>query len=419
MKKKQKKGYFLSLGAGKNQLPLISAARSLGLDVASVDKDDKAPGFALSSLRIIESTHEYRRILRAVAENPLPTPILGVGTRSFGKATFSAAYLAEKLKLRYASTDAVIRFSDKKVLKETLEPKGIRVPKEIPLTEIKAKSKSFPYPWIAKPSQGSGKTGVQLIESDSDLKHISNISAAKKGTKSKVAGKSKPEETWILEEYISGLECTVLGLIDSHDFHLVSLSLKETSSFPPFLEAAHRLPFPLTELEGEIKMQCRAITKATGLKNCPFVAEFRLDRNGEPVLIEAAPEVGGEYLADVLVPGYSGYDYFSNLVHLLIGEEIEPPPSTLEISKKLKSQVRFDVPPRGISVLKHWDDFPTYSAETILFQQNLKEPGAKLDTSLGNETRTRVLCIKTKSSNSEEEWNGSVQNRMKAEYDVR
>ncbi|TGJ99561.1 ATP-grasp domain-containing protein [Leptospira semungkisensis] len=419
MKKKKTKGYFLSLGAGKNQLPLIHAAKSLGLEVASVDKDDKAPGFALSSLRIIESTHEYRRILRAVAENPLPTPILGVGTRSFGKATFSTAYLAEKLRLRYASTEAVICFSDKKVLKDTLEPKGIRVPKEIPLTELKAKSKSFPYPWIAKPSQGSGKTGVQLIESDSDLKHISNIPSPSKNKKSKVPAKSTHTESWILEEYIGGLECTVLGLIDSHDFHLVSLSLKETTNFPPFLEAAHRLPFPLKELEGEIKMQCRAIVKATGLKNCPFVAEFRLDKNGEPVLIEAAPEVGGEYLADVLIPGYSGYDYFTNLVQLLIGEGIEPPPSSLEISKKLKSQVRFDVPPRGISVLKHWENFPAYSSETLLFQQNLKDLGSKLDTSLGNETRTRVLCIKTKSSGSEEEWNGSVRNRMKAEYDVR
>lgn len=415
----KKKGYFLSLGAGKNQVPLISAARALGLEVAAVDKNDKAPGFAMASLRIIESTFEYRRILRAVAENPLPTPIIGLGTRSFGKATYSTAYLAEKLKLKYASTESVLKFSDKQILKETLSPKGIRVPREIPSSEIKAKSKSFPYPWILKPSQGSGKSGIQLVESDSDLKSISNLISPKKQPKSKATANSPHPETWLLEEYIPGPEYTVLGLVDDSDFHLVNISLKETSSFPPFLEAAHRLPFPKSELEGEIKMLCRAIVKATGLKNCPFVAEFRSDENGDLVLIEAAPEVGGEYLADVLVPGYSGYDYFTNLVKLLVGESITPPPSSLEIPKKLKSQVRFDIPPRGVSVLKSWEDFPTNSGETILFNQNLKEPGTKLDTSLGNETRTRVLCLKSKASSSEEEWNGSVKNRLKAEYEAR
>ncbi|PJZ64231.1 biotin carboxylase [Leptospira wolffii] len=417
---KKKRGYFLSLGAGKNQLPLILAAKSLGLEVAAVDRDDKAPGFSLATLRIIESIYEYRRILRAVAENPLPNPIVGIGTRSFGKATYSTAYLAEKLKLKYASTESVLKFSDKKILKETLEPKGIRVPREISPAEWKAKEKSIPYPWIAKPSQGSGKSGIRLIESDSDLKQIPGHSAKKTSTsKTKTQNKIPPVETWVLEEYIPGLECTVLGLVDSNDFHLVHLSLKETSPFPPFLEAAHRLPFPLQELEGEIKMICRAIVKASGLQNCPFVAEFRLDTNGEIVLIEAAPEVGGEYLADVLVPNYSGYDYFHNLVRLLIGEPIDLPPSSLKISKKLKSQVRFDVPPRGVSILKDWEEFRPLSGETVLWSENLKSLGSKLDTSQGNEVRSRVIALKSKSSSSEEEWNASLQSRFRAEYDVR
>ncbi len=417
----KKKGYFLSLGAGKNQVPLIAAAKSLGLDVAAVDRDDKAPGFALASLRILESIYEYRKILRAVAEHPLPKPILGVGTRSFGKATYTTAYLSEKLKLKYASTASVLQFSDKRILKEVLEPKGIRVPREIPNSEWKSKDKSIPFPWIAKPSQGSGKSGIRLLESEADLKLIPGLVAKKTpARKSKQApAKTSHSETWILEEFIPGIECTVLGLIDSHDFHLVHLSLKETSNFPPFLESAHRLPFPLVELEGEIKMLCRAIAKATGLKNCPFVAEFRLDLNGELVLIEAAPEVGGEYLADVLVPAYSGYDYFKNLVKLLVGEPFDPPPSNLKISKKLKSQVRFDIPPRGVSILKNWEDFQPKSGESLLLKENLKSLGVKLDTSHGNEVRTRVIAVKTKANITEEEWNSGLKNRLKAEYDVR
>ncbi|EQA37623.1 ATP-grasp domain protein [Leptospira inadai serovar Lyme str. 10] len=420
----KKKGYFLSVGAGKNQLPLIRACKNLGLDVISVDRNDKAPGFPLSNLKIIESTHEYRRIHRAVSENPLPIPILGVGTRSYGKATYTTAYLAEKLKLRYASTDSVLLFSDKHLLKSVASEKGIRVPRDIPFSELRAKEKSIPYPWIAKPSQGSGKQGVRLLTSDAAASNfLSTISPhSKKGSvksKKNADVKNQPEEKWILEEFIPGLECTVLGLVSSDEFHLVSLTLKETSEFPPFLEVAHRLPFPKSEITGEIIMLCRSIVKATGLKNCPFVAEFKLNTDGEPVLIEAAPEVGGEYLADVLVPGYMQYDYFSNFIKLLIGEPFELPPSMLRSSPNKKAQIRFEIPPKGISILKQVSEFRVKSREKVLFERTLHEVGTKLDTSVGNEVRPLVLGIKITSSQPEEAWNESIKTRFKADYDVR
>ncbi|TGK13012.1 ATP-grasp domain-containing protein [Leptospira fletcheri] len=418
------KGYFLSVGAGRNQLPLIRACRDLGLEVISVDRDDRAPGFALSNLKIIESTNEYRKIHKLVSENPLPIPVLGVGTRSYGKATYTTAYLAEKLKLRYASTDSISLFSDKRILKSVASGKGIRVPNEIPFSELKAKEKSFPFPWILKPSQGSGKQGIQLLHSNSDVERFLSTLNTTKKKKSKTSPKapspkSVPEEKWVLEEFILGTECTVLGLVSDTEFHLVSLTLKETSDFPPFLEAAHRLPFPKKELTGEVLMLCRSLVKATGLKNCPFVAEFKIDPSGEPVLIEAAPEVGGEYLADVLIPEYSGYDYFANLVKLLVGEPFDPPPSLLKIDSKRKAQIRFEIPPRGVSVLKRFSSFSKTSSEKILFEKGLQEVGSKLDTSAGNEVRPMVIGIESRTSSPEEAWSESVKSRIKAEYDVR
>ncbi|PJZ70403.1 biotin carboxylase [Leptospira perolatii] len=429
----KRKGYFLSIGAGQNQLPLIQACLGIGLEVIAVDRNDTAPGFASASLRILESTHEYRKIYKAVSESPLHTPVLGIGTRSFGKATYSTAFLAEKLKLRYASIDSVHTFSDKKILKEVCGKKGIKTPKEIPWTELNAKKKSFPYPWIAKPSQGSGKHGVRLIKSDEDaskffssVTHSSHKQSAKGVIKKKVpakkAGNTKqelPKESWVLEEYITGIECTVLGLVDSHNFHLVGITLNDLTEFPPFLEISHRLPFSHPELIGEIKMLCSAITKLTGLKNCPFVAEFRIDREGELFLLEASPEVGGEHLADVLVPGYYGYDYFANLVKLLIGAEFTPPTSLLKVSRHKKAQIHFEVPPKGISILKSNAQFVLDSHETVLYENNLKDPGSRLDTNSGNECRTKVIGIRSDSNISEEVWNKSVSARMRAEFDVR
>lgn len=115
----KEKGYFLSIGAGLNQVPLISAAIKLGYSVISVDRNNHAPGLSVSSLRIMESVTEYRKILKTVSEIPLQGKILGIGTRSYGKATYTASYIADKLKLRYASLESVEICSDKNLLKET------------------------------------------------------------------------------------------------------------------------------------------------------------------------------------------------------------------------------------------------------------------------------------------------------------
>ncbi|EMF83656.1 hypothetical protein LEP1GSC188_1329 [Leptospira weilii serovar Topaz str. LT2116] len=154
----KEKGYFLSIGAGPNQVPLISAAIGLGYSVIAVDRNNHAPGLRMSSLRIMESVTEYRKILKTVSEIPLQGKILGVGTRSYGKATYTASYIADKLKLRYASLESVGICSDKNLLKETAKKIGILTPENYDISTLKNQ-----FPFVYKPSQGSGKEGIRTF----------------------------------------------------------------------------------------------------------------------------------------------------------------------------------------------------------------------------------------------------------------
>ena len=94
-----KSGYFISIGAGKNQLPFILKLKELGFRVIAVDQNSNAVGFAHSEIKIIQSILDYRKIYAAILKLYLDEPIVGIGVRSYGKAVLTASYIAKNLQL--------------------------------------------------------------------------------------------------------------------------------------------------------------------------------------------------------------------------------------------------------------------------------------------------------------------------------
>lgn len=409
----KEKGYFLSIGAGPNQVPLISAAIGLGYSVIAVDRNNHAPGLKMSSLRIMESVTEYRKILKTVSEIPLQGEILGVGTRSYGKATYTASYIADKLKLRYASLESVGICSDKNLLKETAKKIGILTPENYDISTLKNQ-----FPFVYKPSQGSGKEGIRTFHDPKEWEFF--LKSKKKNSRSRASKKkaNAGKEEWIAEEYIPGFEITVCGLIQNGKFFPASISYKDVTKFAPYLEIAHTLPFLRCELIGEIILNCRALAAATKMNDCPFVAEFRINPQGEIYLIEAVPEVGGEFLADTLIPNYFGSSYFENLVKLLTGEKIEPFLNYSKIPKKYAG-IFFSAPPEGKSKLVEHSEFVIKGKEKIIFDRKLKQHGEILRTSEGNAVRTRSIGVLGPDQNDQtlENWKQSVLQRLEGKFE--
>ncbi|XDD49026.1 acetyl-CoA carboxylase biotin carboxylase subunit family protein [Leptospira sp. WS92.C1] len=417
----KQKGYFLSIGAGINQVPLITSAIQLGYSVIAVDQNDRAPGLALASLRIMESITEYRKILKVVSEIPMQGTIVGIGTRSYGKATYTTSYIADKMKLRYASLACVEICSNKNRLKEAAKKVGILTPEGYDLSAGISKNQ---FPFVYKPSRGNGKEGIHTFHHSEEWEQY--LKSKKKTPKSKTLVSKKKsgtaiieKEEWIAEEYIPGFEITVCGLVQNGDFFPASISHKDVTSYAPYLEKSHILPFLHTELIGEILLNCRALVTATQMNNCPFVAEFRINPLGEIYLIETVPEVGGEYLADSLIPNYFGTTYFENLVKLLVGEKIKPFSQYSYLPKKYAG-VFFSVPPQGKSKLIRHSEFYVQGKEKLLFDHKLKQPGDVLKTEDGNGTRVRSVGLlgPTQQNQTIQEWKESVQQRLGSEFET-
>jgi len=379
--------YFISLGAGHHQLPLIRAARELGLGVIAVDRNLKAPGFELANIHLQCNVLRPGRILQLIRENLTHGEIAGVGCRSYGIVNYSAAILARSLGTPGLTRENVRAFRDKKELKKRLGMYDIPVPVSYDL-ESKQDRKKLPdaLPLIARPAMGHGKQGISILRTEEELESF-------------LDGAENHENRILVEDLLDGREITVIGLVRNGKFFAAAVSDKITSKEPPmFAEVMHRFPARLSPKTRKKILSCmQKIAGATGIKNGPLVAEFLLvgtDTNEEFFLVECAPEAGGEYIADFMVPAVTGKNFFQEAVRLYIGlndhEDLFPLPEEKDSSRVV---IRYIIQKDGkLTNLK----FPErlYSHPGLIFAKHLKHPGEKTSVSLGNLDRLAVFILK-------------------------
>jgi hypothetical protein len=297
--------YFFSCGAGSNQLPLLLAARSLGFGVAAADLNEAAPGFELADRSFVCSILDRKALIDAITgDDDLRQHLTGIGCRSYGRAVEIAASVARYFSLPANPHRALRFFRNKAKYKKTLQKWQVPVPADI---------RRFAK-YIVRPSSGHAKEGLKIMERT----YLSSLTPELSGNET--ALELTGEETFI-EPFIEGRECILLGLVVQGSFYPVLLSDRFRN--PDFSDRMHVFP---SELSGSVRYEmvehCRRIVRRSGLQNGPFLAEFIVDGN-TPYLVECAPEVGGEFLADDMIPAVTGLPYFELLVHIYCGTDTD------------------------------------------------------------------------------------------------
>ena len=387
-------GYFLSLGAGHNQVNLIKAASQLGYKVIAVDRDTKAPGFKEANLHMYCSVLQPKKILNNLQNNlNINGELMGVGCRSFGRANYSAALIAKRLALPGPEPQRLNVYRDKAKLKKLM----LRL--EIPTAPSYVLSRGMKkngqnqtkwqehLPFIVRPIAGHAKQGVQLIDRMEELQHFLN--------------KQQSINEFLLDKYVEGREINVIGFVKGGRFQLACITDKHVANHSShFIELSHHYPVKIKpEVIKKICKYIQDICDATELENSPFVAEFLLcdyDEKMPICMIECSPEVGGEYLADWLIPAALERNYFQDLVRIYTGEEIE-----LYEYGEARSQVSIRFIAQSNGRLKHLE-FPSYLGkhEDLLFAYYLKKPGDKTSPKRGNLDRLAVFGLRSALENN-------------------
>ncbi|MCX7631784.1 MAG: ATP-grasp domain-containing protein [Turneriella sp.] len=325
MRQKIAERWYLCLGAGENQLPLILAAKAAGLKVIGVDRNIQAVGLAHCDLRIEESIFNYRKICYKLAAQIDTSQIVGGYAASFGEALASFAFLSERLGIVGLNRTVMEVLLDKLQVRRRLselehahfaQPLFLAVSPSMYREQIE----QLGFPLIAKTRRGASKKHVYLLENWQAVKHFLS---RRNLEELKLRG---PE--LILEQYIEGDEIIVCGFVQNFRFHLISVHDRIGSAEPPFVDLEHRFPSRYSYLRQAIAEIHEQITLLLQLSDTPVVSEWKVVAE-RLYLVEFSAQIPGEHVADFLIPRGLGYDYFGNLLALTLGEKIAAIPEKI------------------------------------------------------------------------------------------
>ncbi|WP_157210382.1 ATP-grasp domain-containing protein [Turneriella parva] len=320
MAKAERDGFYLSLGAGENQLPLIRAARDQGLKIIGVDRNLGAVGLKLCDLKIEESILNYRKIYYKISSLVEPSQIAGGYAASYGEALASFAFLCERLSIIGLSRTLMETVLDKLQVRKRLlglehsnfaQPNFLEISQSMHREEIE----QLGFPLIAKTRRGASKKHIYRLENWLEVKNfLSRRNLEALGVKG---------HEFIFEQFIEGDEIIVTGFAQNFHYQLLSVHDRIAATRPPYIDLEHRFPSRYAHLAASIQQIHEQICMRLQLSDTPIVSEWKVVAD-RIYLVELSAQIPGEHVADFMIPKGLRYDYFANLVRLTLGEKIEP-----------------------------------------------------------------------------------------------
>lgn len=313
--------YFISLGAGENQLPLILAAKSLGYRLIGIDRNIDAVGLSHCDIRIEESIYNYRRIFLKINFGTLDGSIAGGYCASYGKALLSWAYLAERLNLPFVSRTLMEKLLDKLYVRKELlklHHEAFAQPAFLSLDNYIYKDdlEKIGFPIIVKTRRGSSKKNIFLLNRYGEAKSFF--------TRRNLRELGLAQQDILLEKKITGDEIIVTGFVKDFRFYLISITDKIVTPTVPFLDLLHEFPSRYEKDRNILQEIHQKIVDILEIPISPIVSEW-IVQDGKFYLIEISPQIPGEFLPNYLIPEGLNYNYFENLVNLMTGKNFSLP----------------------------------------------------------------------------------------------
>lgn len=376
--RKNSMNYFVSIGAGINQIPLILEAKHANFQVIGVDMNPSAPGFYHCDLKIQESIQDYENIYIKLRELLIDGRISAVMTKSFGDAIVTAGFLCEKFGLPFLPFEESRKFLNKRLTREQMAESGIRMPE---LLTYKPRSKSGglkkdQFPVVVKPYAGHAKQNVLMIDTPEELDAFF---------------KTNSPADFIIEKYIRGDEIICAGIIHQGTYIHVAMSDKKTTPRPHFVDTMHIMPSRYSGLAEETVKTGQALAGIFNIHTSPVIMEFLVDREGHLYLIEAIPEFGGEFIPDIMIPASTGYNHIGSLISAVTGESFTKPSRRANHTPVV---VKYITGTEGTLASFSTDRVKTM--ENILFTRIFKHIGDRVSAPVTNHDRIGVIVAKGK-----------------------
>jgi biotin carboxylase len=374
--------FFISIGGGINQIPLIEEAKKLNLHIIGVDRDICAAGMHKCDIRIQESTENYAEIYDKLKDFLIEGEIVGILTKSFGSAIKTASFIAGKLNIPLIPFNKIDDFINKERMKITLKNNNINSPTFLLYSNKRTKipKKKIPYPFIIKPTIGHAKNNVELIKNSKEFeKYLKN--------------KPLKGENYLIEKYIEGDEIIAVGIVSKSIFYLVEITDKIKSPLPYFVDIMHISPSKYNYLRNEIQKIGQRIADSFNIINSPLIMELIISKNTEIYLIESIPEFGGEFLSDILIPERTGYNIIKESIKSIIDKNFSPPPANKNYRKSIVVKYITGINGTLLSFNPLKEKYPG-----IIYSRIFKDIGSIVKKPMTNHDRIGVVIAKANST---------------------
>lgn len=329
---------MLFLPGGRWQVPVIRLAQHMGFFVICADGTPHAPGFdvadegiqvPLQDVAALVAIGKSRRVDAVLTEQTdFAVPIVarvanGLGLKGLPIAVADAA--TNKGLMRQKGADAGLRQPSFRVC-QTID-------------EARQAVAELGLPLFFKPVDGQSSRGVGCLteEGASDVRQAFERASAA----------SRCGAT-IFERYIAGTECTVEGFVV--DGRPTTLAISDKEHYTDLAGVARTLTWPggfSDTVRDRIAQANGAAIRAMGIPFGITHAEFLIDPEGEPWLVEIAARGGGSRIPSHIVPALCGFEPTPALIATLMGETPE-----VRVTRERAVQLRFLRLPPGRRIVR-------------------------------------------------------------------
>ncbi len=297
---------LMVLGAGISQLPLIQAAKQMGLFVIVLSNPGSYPGFAWADQIYHEDTTDIEKVMEVCRFEQID----GICTTGTDVAVKAIGKVADTLNLSGVSYDSALLSSNKWAMKQAFMEHGVRTAKFVWVKSIEDAYDALEYlelPLMFKAVDGGASKGIVKVE------HASQVNYAYEAVM-----KATRQDYFIVEQFIEGVEFGAQAFVYNHDIQFVmphgDLMFYGDAGVP----IGHHVPFELSdEVARDIQIQLARSIQALGLNNCAINADF-IWKNQEVYVLEIGGRAGATCLPE-LVSTFYGFDYYEQMIRVALG----------------------------------------------------------------------------------------------------
>lgn len=301
---------LMIMGAGIYQVPLIKAAKAMGLYTIVVSIPGNYPGFAIADKIYYENTVDYEKVLEIARAEQID----GILTAGTDVAVITIGKVCDELHLPGLSFEAAKNASNKLLMKEKYEAAGVRTARfrKVKLDDMQMADRlsELRFPLIFKAVDTSGSRGIMRVDSADEFE----------AARANVA-KYTRLDYYIVEEFIEGEEFGAQAFIKDNELQFILPHGDYVFHGDTGVPVGHFAPYDLgEEIIEDSKIQLTNAARAMGLDNCAINADFILS-DGKVYVLELGGRSGATCLAE-LVSIYYGFDYYEKMIQVALGEDV-------------------------------------------------------------------------------------------------